>query len=41
VAAVHPHMEALLHCYAYGKPKETVELTGPPKRVVYQIVKPW
>jgi len=34
-------MEALLHCYAYGKPKETAEQTGPPQQVVYRIVKPW
>jgi hypothetical protein len=34
--------EALLHCYAYGKPKETVEQTCPPQQVVvYHIRKPW
>ena len=25
-----PHMEVLLHHYAYGKPKDVVEQTGPP-----------
>jgi hypothetical protein len=37
---MHPHMETLLHFYAYGKPKETVEHTGPPQRVVIRIQKP-
>ena len=36
-----PHMETLLHFYAYGKPKETVEQTGPPQQVVVRVVKPW
>jgi hypothetical protein len=41
LAPMHPHMETLLHFYAYGKPKETVEQTGPPQRVVIRIQKPW
>jgi serine/threonine protein kinase len=33
--------QPLLHHYAYGKPKETVEQTGPLQRVVYRMRKPW
>jgi hypothetical protein len=31
-----PHMETLLHHYAYGKPRDTLEITGPvePLRIV-------
>jgi hypothetical protein len=36
-----PHMETLLHFYAYGKPRETVEQTGPPQQMVIRIEKPW
>ena len=28
------HMETLLHFYAYGKPRETVEQTGPPQQML-------
>lgn len=28
VSGKAPHMETLLHYYAYGKPKETVDLPG-------------
>ena len=34
-------VEALLFHYAYGKPKETVEQTGPPQQIVIRIEKPW
>jgi len=35
------HMETLLHYYAYGKPRETVEQTGPPQQMLIRIEKPW
>ena len=28
-----PQLEVLLHHYAYGKPKDTVEQTGPPQHI--------
>jgi len=34
-------METLLHHYAYGKPKETVEQTGPVAPLVIRVEKPW
>jgi hypothetical protein len=36
-----PHMETLLHYYAYGKPNETVEQTGPEPEIVIRVEKPW
>jgi hypothetical protein len=33
-------METLLHFYAYGKPKETVEHSGPPQPLIVRIEKP-
>ena len=34
-------MEVLLHHYAYGKPRDTVEQVGPPQQLVIRINKPW
>jgi hypothetical protein len=36
-----PQLEVLLHHYAYGKPKESVEQTGPPQHIVVRVEKPW
>ncbi len=36
-----PHMEVLLHHYAYGKPKDTVEQVGPRQPLIVRIQKPW
>lgn len=33
-----PHMETLLHYYAYGKPKEQVEVSGPDGHPIRQII---
>lgn len=33
-----PHMEALLHYYAYGKPKERVAIEGGPVPLVLDMV---
>ena len=34
-------MEVLLHHYAYGKPRDIVEQTGPPQHIVVRVEKPW
>ena len=36
-----PQLEVLLHHYAYGKPKDTVEQVGPPQHIVVRVEKPW
>lgn len=36
-----PQLEVLLHHYAYGKPKDIVEQTGPPQHIVVRVEKPW
>ena len=36
-----PQLEVLLHHYAYGKPKDTVEQVGPPQQIVVRVEKPW
>ena len=36
-----PQLEVLLHHYAYGKPKDTVEQVGRPDQIVIRVEKPW
>ena len=36
-----PQLEVLLHHYAYGKPREIVEHSGPPQPLIVRIEKPW
>jgi hypothetical protein len=33
-----PHMETLLHHYAYGKPKETLDINTPMRALIIDVV---
>ena len=33
-----PHMETLLHHYAFGKPRDVIELGTPPRPLVIELV---